>query len=206
MEARDRATVHVVDDDPAILASLRRLLTAAGHDAQTHASAEAFLAALDPHEPGCLVLDLRMPGVDGHAVQASLSEADIRLPVIFLTGEGDIPASVRAMKGGAVDFLTKPVDARVLLAAVEQAIALDAEMRLLRARSAAVEDRLESLTPREREVLDAVIAGRLNKQIADNLGIVEKTVKVHRARVMRKMGVRTLAELVGVVVAHRGAR
>lgn len=201
-ETRAPATVHLLDDDSAVLTSLSRLLAAAGLRAETYRSAEGFFAALDPGEPGCLVLDLAMPGTDGHAVQARLSEAGIPLPVIFLSGQGDIPASVRAMKGGAVDFLTKPVRAEVLLAAIEEAIARDAETRLQKAAAAAVEDRLASLTPREREVLDAVVAGRLNKQIAEELGIVEKTVKVHRARVMHKMGVRTLADLVSLVVAH----
>lgn len=201
-DARDLVTIHLLDDDPAILTSLGRLLAAAGHRAEPHRDAEAFFAALDPDEPGCLVLDLAMPGADGHKVQARLSDAGVRLPVIFLSGRGDIPASVRAMKGGAVDFLTKPVKADELLAAIENAIARDAEIRLEQAVSAAVEDRLASLTAREREVLDAVVAGHLNKQIAFDLGIVEKTVKVHRARVMRKMGVRTLAELVSLVVSH----
>lgn len=201
-EARDSATVHLLDDDPAILASIGRLLTAAGHQIQVHLSADIFFASLDPDEPGCLVLDLRMPGVDGHAVQSRLSEMGVTLPVIFLSGQGDITASVRAMKGGAVDFLTKPVRSEVLLAAIEEAIARDAETRLQQAEAAAVDDRLASLTLREREVLDAVVAGRLNKQIAEDLGIAEKTVKVHRARVMRKMGVRMLADLVSLVVSH----
>ncbi len=201
-DARDAATVHILDDDPAILTALGRLLSAAGHQSRAHLTAEAFFAALEPEEPGCLVLDLRMPGADGHAVQCRLSETGVRLPVIFLSGQGDIPASVRAMKGGAVDFLTKPVRSEVLLAAIEDAISRDAEARLLQAQAASVEDRLANLTLREREVLGAVVAGRLNKQIADDLGIVEKTVKVHRARVMRKMGVRTLAELVSLVVSH----
>lgn len=201
-EARDSATVHVVDDDQAVLTALGRLLAAAGHRVEVHLNADAFFSVLDPDEPGCLVLDLRMPGDDGHAVQSRLSDTGVCLPVIFLTGQGDIPASVRAMKGGAVDFLTKPVRADALLAAITEAIARDAEARLLKAQAAAIEDRLANLTLREREVLDAVVAGRLNKQIADDLGIAEKTVKVHRARVMRKMGVRTLADLVSLVVAH----
>lgn len=199
---REAATVHVVDDDPSVLTSLSRLLCATGHRAATHATAEAFLAALDPAEPGCVVLDLRMPGLDGHAVQARLSEAGIALPVVFLSGKGDIPASVQAMKEGAVDFLTKPVQADVLLAAVDEAIARDAESRVQATETAACEDRLARLTPREREVLDAVVAGRLNKQTAEALGIAEKTVKVHRARVMRKMGVRSVADLVSLVVTH----
>jgi FixJ family two-component response regulator len=201
-EPCDLATVHLLDDDPAVVSSLLRLLGAAGHRVESHQDADAFFAALDPGEPGCLVLDLAMPGANGHEVQDRLSEDGSCMPVIFLSGQGDISASVRAMKGGAVDFLTKPVRAEVLLAAIDQAIAREAELRLERAASEAVEDRLTKLTAREREVLDAVVSGRLNKQIADDLGIVEKTVKVHRARVMRKMGVRTLAELVALVVSH----
>lgn len=196
------ATVHLVDDDPSTLNALARLLGAAGHRAQAHPDADAFFAALDPEAPGCLVLDLRMPGADGHAVQSRLTGKGITIPVIFLSGHGDINASVRAMKQGAIDFLTKPVPSEILLAAVQIAIARDGQARAQRANYVAVEARLAHLTTREREVLDAVVAGRLNKQIANDLGIVEKTVKVHRARVMSKMGVRTLAELVRLVVSH----
>lgn len=200
--AQKEASVHLVDDDAAILKSLGRLLEASGYRVEQHASAEDFLSAIDPDEPGCVVLDLRMPGTDGHGVQSRLSEACPRLPVIFLTGQGDITASVRAMKGGAVDFLTKPVRAEVILGAVERAIALDAETRLQRTEHALVAERIASLTGREREVLDAVVVGRLNKQIAHDMGIAEKTVKVHRARMMRKLGVTTIAELVSTIVAH----
>ena len=142
--------------------------------------------------------------MDGFAVQQSLSAGGVERAVIFLTGTGDIPASVRAMKAGAVDFLTKPVEAAALLAAVEQALGRDAAARAARTEDDAVRRNLARLTPREREVLDGVLAGRLNKQIAWDLGTAEKTVKVHRGRMMKKMGVRTVADLVRVVTAHRG--
>ena len=140
--------------------------------------------------------------MDGFGIQERLSAGGIERPVIFLTGIGDIPASVRAMKAGAVDFLTKPVEAAALLAAVVQALARDTAMRAARAEGDAVRQRLARLTPREREVLDGVLAGRLNKQIAGDLGTAEKTVKVHRGRMMKKMGVRTMADLIRVVTAH----
>lgn len=199
----DTVVVHVVDDEPSMRKSLGRLLTAAGYRVELHKNSEDFFGALDSEEPGCLVLDLRMPGTDGHAVQSRLTDAGFCLPVIFLTGQGDIDASVRAMKGGAVDFLTKPVKAEVLLPAVKRAIALASERQKRQAETALFKERIDSLTPREREVLDAVVIGRLNKQIAHDLGIVEKTVKVHRARVMQKLCVRTLAELVSTFVEHK---
>ena len=199
----DTVVVHVVDDEPSMRKSLGRLLTAAGYRVELHKNSEDFFGALDSEEPGCLVLDLRMPGTDGHAVQSRLTDAGFFLPVIFLTGQGDIDASVHAMKGGAVDFLTKPVKAEVLLPAVKRAIALASERQKRQAETALFKERIDSLTPREREVLDAVVIGRLNKQIAHDLGIVEKTVKVHRARVMQKLCVRTLAELVSTFVEHK---
>jgi FixJ family two-component response regulator len=189
-------TVFIVDDDPAVLRGLARLLAAAHYRTRTFASPEEFLAQHDPGEPGCAVFDVAMPDVDGLELQKLLFEAGIERPVIFVTGRGDIPTSVRAMKAGAVDFLTKPVSAEALLAAVAHARALDAQARQARSETASVEALLATLTPREREVLTHVVAGRLNKQIAGDLGTVEKTIKVHRGRMMSKLGVRTVQDLV----------
>jgi FixJ family two-component response regulator len=188
--------VWLVDDDPAILRALRRLLDAEGYASRAFSDAASFLAAHDAALPGCAVIDLGLPGLDGLALQDRLTAEGRACPVIFLTGQGSIPAAVRAMRSGAVDFLTKPVSAQDLLAAIRAALARDAETR---ARAAAGEEarrRVASLTPREREVLDLVVRGLLNKQIAAELGAAEKTIKVHRGRVMQKMGVRSVAELV----------
>jgi FixJ family two-component response regulator len=152
----------------------------------------------DAETPGCLVLDLSMPGVTGLELQRWLLQTNSPLPIIFLTGRGDIPSSVRAMKDGAVDFLTKPVDGTDLLRSIEEALRRERETRALRDEEEAIRARLATLTRREREVLKHVVSGQLNKQIAAELGTVEKTIKVHRARVMRKMGARSLAELVRV--------
>jgi FixJ family two-component response regulator len=200
------ATIFLVDDDEAVLRALRRLLGAAGHEVRSYASPLQFLAEHDPAVPGCAVLDLSMPGIDGLGIQAALSAGPGMRPVIFLTGKGDIPTSVRAMRAGAVDFLTKPVEASDLLAAISRAVALDREMRRSRSDAAAVAARLGTLTPREREVLALVVAGRLNKQIAHELGTSIKTIKVHRARVMAKMAVRTVADLVRAAELAQSAR
>ena len=189
-------TIFIVDDDPAVLRALARLLAAAGCRTKTFASPEAFLSAHDPAEPGCAVFDVAMPDVDGLELQQLLFDSGIERPIIFVTGRGDIPTSVRAMRAGAVDFLTKPVSGDALLAAVARARQLDAQIRQDRSESASIEARLATLTPREREVLTHVVAGRLNKQIAGDLGTVEKTIKVHRGRVMSKLGVRTVQDLV----------
>jgi FixJ family two-component response regulator len=193
-EAGER--VFVVDDDPAVRKSLSRLLRSAGFEALTFESPEEFLRNLKPDAAGCAILDLSMPGLDGLALQRELAARGSDLPVVFLTGHGDIPKSVQAMKSGAMDFLTKPVDGDILLGAVRRALELDRAGRKARQELAAIEARLAALTPREREVLEGVVAGKLNKQIAGDLGIVEKTVKVHRHRVMEKMGASSLAELV----------
>jgi len=199
------ATIFLVDDDETVLRALRRLLAAAGYEVVTYASPLQFLAEHDAAAPGCAVLDLSMPGIDGLGIQAALSAGCVMRPVIFLTGTGDIPTSVRAMKAGAVDFLTKPVLADDLLAAVARAVAQDREGRRAQSSTAEAAARLATLTPREREVLTLVVAGRLNKQIAHELGTSIKTIKVHRARVMTKMGVRTVADLVRAAEPAGGA-
>ena len=161
-------------------------------------SPAAFLEQHDPATPGCLVLDVALPGLDGLELQQALAASGCARPIVFITGRGDIPTSVRAMKSGAVDFLTKPVDDEELLAAVRNAIEMDRRARVAQVELDALGQRLASLTPREREVLAHVVAGRLNKQIAADLGTVEKTIKVHRARVMEKMAARSLADLVRI--------
>jgi FixJ family two-component response regulator len=188
----------VVDDDPSVLRALTRLISAAGLEARAFATPAAFLQAHDPATPGCLVLDVALPGLDGLELQQALAVSDCARPIVFITGRGDIPTSVRAMKGGAVDFLTKPVNDTDLLAAVRHAIEIDRVAREAQAEMGALKQHLASLTPREREVLAQVVAGRLNKQIAADLGTVEKTIKVHRARIMEKMAVRSLADLVRI--------
>jgi FixJ family two-component response regulator len=190
--------VFVVDDEPAVRKALARLLRAAGFEVFEFASAEAFLRGLPPDAAGCATLDVHMPGLDGLAVQRELAARGISLPIVFLTGHGDIPKSVRAMKNGAVDFLTKPVDAENLIRAVRQAFDVDRAGRAARAELGEIRRRMGTLTERERQVLDGVVAGRLNKQIGGSLGITEKTVKVHRGRVMEKLGVDSLAALVHV--------
>jgi len=189
-------TVFVVDDDPAVLKSLSRLLRSARLDVATFSSPREFLERHDRCAPGCLVLDVAMPGLNGLELQEALAAKGSELPIIFLTGHGDIPMSVQAMKRGALDFLTKPVNDEDLLKAVHVAIEKDRLQRQTRAEVAEIEQRLATLTPREREVLEHVISGQLNKQTAADLGTVEKTIKVHRARVMEKMKVQSVAELV----------
>jgi FixJ family two-component response regulator len=188
--------VFVVDDDPAVLKSLSRLLRSAGLPVATFASPREFLDRHDPALPGCLVLDMAMPGLNGLELQQAIATKGNVRQIVFLTGHGDIPMSVQAMKQGAVDFLTKPVNDDDLLKAVRAAIAKDRLQRQTRAEAAAIQQRLATLTPREREVMEHVVSGQLNKQIAADLGIAEKTIKIHRARVMEKMNVQSLAELV----------
>jgi FixJ family two-component response regulator len=189
-------TVFLVDDDADVLKALARLLRASGYDSREFATPQDFLREHDASLPGCAVFDVVMPDLDGLELQQALTASGVERPVIFLTGRGDIPTSVRAMKAGAVDFLTKPVNADTFLAAIDHAREQESREREARAEVISFISRLATLTPREREVLGHVIAGRLNKQIAYDLGTVEKTIKVHRSRMMEKMGVRSLAELV----------
>ncbi|MBL8243550.1 MAG: response regulator transcription factor [Rhodanobacteraceae bacterium] len=187
--------VYLVDDDTEVLAALSRLLRAYGYAVRGFADPEAFLSSIAANELCCAVLDLAMPGMNGLAVQQSLRERGIACPTIFLTGNGDIHSSVTAMKGGAVDFLTKPVDVEVLCEAVGAALGRAATERAAAAEQRDLAQRFGSLTPREHEVLRHLLAGRLNKQVAADIGTVEKTVKVHRSRILQKLGVRSIAEL-----------
>ena len=189
-------TVFVVDDDNSVLKSLGRLIASAGLKVATFDSPQQFLDGHDPNAPGCLVLDLDMPALNGMELQRMLAERGSILPIIFLTGRGDIPKGVQAMKRGAVDFLTKPADEKVLLAAIRQAFDRDLVLRQERGDLAEIHRRLATLTAREREVLAYIVSGRRNKEIAADLGAVEKTIKVHRARVMEKLEARTLSDIV----------
>lgn len=189
-------TVFVVDDDPAIRRSLARLLRSSGLQAQEFSSAQEFLSGVTVSGPSCVVLDLRMPGLTGLELQAEMERRNLNVPIIFLTGHADVPSCAQAMKAGALEFLEKPLDDEHLLEAIKGAIT---QHRLEQARKAELESvraRLRTLTPREYEVLTHVITGMLNKQIAARLGTTEKTIKVHRARVMCKMEVKSVAELV----------
>jgi FixJ family two-component response regulator len=189
--------VYIVDDEETVRRSLSRLVRSAGLTAQTFTSAQAFLEhEVPPDQPACLVLDVRLPGLSGLDLQTTLGPRQETVPIIFITGRGSIPMSVQAMKGGALDFLRKPVDGDLLLETIERALARSREARAREAEHAGIARRLARLTPREREVLDLVVAGMLNKQIAAELGAAEKTVKVHRGRVMRKMEADSVADLV----------
>ncbi|MCI0546504.1 MAG: response regulator [Candidatus Rokubacteria bacterium] len=193
---QERPRIFLVDDDPGVLKALTRLLRAAGHTVETYATPGELLRREHYGGPGCVVLDLRMPEMTGMELQEALERAGSTLPVVFVTGHGDIPTGVKAMKEGAVDFLTKPVDEKDLLAAVDRALEREAGARVDRAEREAARARYARLTAREREVCALVATGALNKQIAAELGASEKTIKVHRARVMEKLGVGSVAELV----------
>ena len=188
-------TVFLVDDDAGVMKALSRLLRARGFEVQAFTSPQVFLAGHDVSIPGCAVFDVSMPDLDGLELQQALTAGGSQRPIIFLT-KGDIPTSVRAMRAGAIDFLTKPVSDADLLAAIARAEKADAETRRTSAELDSINARFAVLTPREREVMTHVIAGRLNKQIAGDLGTTEKTIKVHRGRVMEKLGVRSVADLV----------
>jgi FixJ family two-component response regulator len=191
-----RPVVHVVDDDDAVRGSLNLLLKSAGLVAATHASAEAFLAAYDPERPGCLVLDVRMPGIDGLELQQELNRRGMIIPVIFITGHGDVPMAVEAMQHGAVDFLQKPFRDQDLIERVREALARDGARRAQLAASRVIAARLASLTRREQQVLRLLVRGYSNKRMAGELGVSQRTIEIHRARVMQKMQARSVAQLV----------
>ena len=188
--------VYVVDDDPDVLKAIERLLESEGLEVSPFSSPREFLERHDRNASGCLVLDLAMPGLSGLELQATLERQASHLPIIFLTGRGDIATSVKAMKHGAVDFLTKPVGDALLIATIRDALAKDRAHRSARADRDRIAKRLATLTERERQVLEQIVAGKLNKEIAAELGTAEKTIKFHRANLMRKMGVRVVADLV----------
>jgi FixJ family two-component response regulator len=190
--------VFVTDDDASVRKAVARLVRTAGFQTKTFASAEDFLRESLPDAPACAVLDVHLPGLDGLDLQRALAEKDASLPVVFITGHGDIPTTVRAMRAGAVDFLPKPFDAQALLSTVRQAVARHVQARQEAAGLADLRQRYDVLSPREREVLALVVTGMLNKQVGHQLGVTEKTVKVHRAQIMQKMHIESLAELVRI--------
>jgi FixJ family two-component response regulator len=193
--------ITIIDDDESFRRSTARLIRAAGHRVQAFAGAAEFLRCKLPETTSCIVLDVCMPGLSGLDLQQKLANADIEIPLIFITGHGDIPTSVRAIKAGAIEFLTKPFRDRDLLDSIEQAIQRDRDHRREKAKLQKLRARYESLTPRQRQVLALVVAGKLNKQIAAELNTVEKTIKFHRAHVMQKMEVTSVAELVRVAAS-----
>jgi two-component system, LuxR family, response regulator FixJ len=189
-------TVFVVDDDPSVRRALMRLLQSVNLACETFPGAQEFLDAYNPAQPGCLLLDIRMPHISGLDLQQMLASRGIEMPIIFITGHGDVPMSVRAMKAGAIDFIQKPFSDQDLLDAIQRALVLDTKLRKDRVRRDDVARRVAALTRREQQVLELVASGMMNKEIASKFGISEKTIKVHRARVMEKMRAGSLAELV----------
>ena len=192
----DRFTVFVIDDDPAVRDSLSRLIRAAGFPAECFDGADTFLTAYRDGRPGCLVTDIKMPGMSGLELQERMRASGFSIPTIVLTGYGDVPGAVRALKGGALDFLQKPFEPDVLLLRIADALERDARARKTAAQVAEIESRVAKLTPREREVMSLVLEGKANKVIAIDLGISERTVELHRGRVMHKLGARSVPDLI----------
>jgi len=192
----ERAVVHVVDDDVSVRRALENLFDTVELDTRTYTAAQDLLGAHLPDRPGCIVIDIRLPDMNGLELQVQLTQMGVRLPVVMLTGYGDIPMSVRAMKRGAIDFLTKPFRDQDMLDAVMAAIERDRQRRRVDDDVSQVQQRFQTLSPREQQVMQLVVAGKMNKQVAGDLGISEITVKIHRGAAMRKMGARTLADLV----------
>jgi RNA polymerase sigma factor (sigma-70 family) len=197
------STVFIVDDEPAIRKSLALLIQSVGLAAQAFGSADEFLASYDPRRPGCLILDVRMPRMSGLELQRALADRQVQIPIIIITGHGDMSVAVRGMRMGAVDVMEKPFNHQVLLDRVQEAIALDRKQREMRTQHESVRERLARLTPREREVMDLIVAGKSNKEAAAALGVSPKTVEVHRAHVMDKLQVSALAEMVEMVTRVR---
>ena len=191
--------VFVVDDDPSVRSAIKRLIVCVGLQVELFESAQEFLASKLPNVPSCLVLDVRLPGISGLALQRQLVEANVQIPIIFITAHGDVPMTVRAMKAGAVEFLPKPFHDQDLLDAIHLALEKDRSRRQQEAGLTALRERFESLSPREREVVAMVVSGMLNKQIAAQIGTAENTVKVHRSRAMEKMQANSLADLVKMI-------
>lgn len=200
MSAHETATVHLIDDDEGVREALTILLTEAGFRVQTHKSGSDFMAALPVTGPGCIISDIRMPGIDGLELQQQLKEAKSALPLIFISGHGDIQMAVQAMREGARDFIEKPFDDNVLVAAVHAALK-DTRTQTIEEPIDEIRERLDSLTPRETEVLECLIQGKINKITAHDLGMSVRTVEVHRARIMQKMNARSLSELVRFVMS-----
>lgn len=199
-------TVFVVDDDSEVRETLKWLVESVGLKIETFASAQDFLNAYDPNRPGCLVTDVRMPGMSGIELQAKLMAEEVTLPIIIVSGYADVPTAVRSMKGGAIDFVEKPFNEQMMLERIQLSILEDARLRQKRAQGERARARLNSLTPRERQVMDLVIMGKSNKQIARELDISPKTVEVHRSNVMAKMKAQSLAELVTIAGRTAGPR
>ncbi len=198
---KKEATVFVVDDDDAMRESLTWLIESVGLNVETYASADDFLKSYYPGRPGCVLLDVRMPGMSGLELQGHLQQQQVTVPVIMITGHGDVPMAVRAMKAGAIDFIEKPFNDEQLLESIRNALSIDDTRRDEQAFKAEIASRLAQLTPRESEVMDMVTAGKSNKEIANSLGVSAKTVEAHRAKVMEKMEAGSLAELVRLVVS-----
>lgn len=197
------ATVFVIDDDAGVLQALEDLCGSVNLDTKCYASAEAYLSGFSPSIPGCLVLDLRMPGMSGLDLQAELRRRNCRIPIIFLTGHGDPPAAVRAMKNGALDFIEKPFRNQELLDRVHCAIETDARLRVDRAKRAAISERFSAMTPRECQVVDMIVGGMTSKLIAARLGVSTQAIDAHRSRAMRKLGVDSIAALTQLAISRR---